>query len=507
MLGFSGKYRLEQRLGGGGMAEVFLASTMGAEGFQRPVAIKRVLPSFSQDAQFATMFVNEARISAMLRHPNIVQVLDFDRDGDGRLFLVMELVEGKDLDDLARSGMLPVPIAVHVVAEVLEGLAHAHEMTTADGRPLGLVHRDISPHNVLVSWDGAVKVSDFGIAKAMLASGAGQSGQIKGKPLYMAPEQVTSPESVDQRADLFATGVMFYELLTGRRVYQGTTNDEILTDVIQVARGWRQVVAPNVARPDLPWDVAQAAAMLLAPDRRQRFASARDALDALLRTTSAPTRGTMMLAELMAHRFPTEVPRRRMSAQQRANAPTVRPEQLAEAVAGSEVVRQKMSAETRTITPTPAKAIETVPGKRTARGRGANLPLIVGLAALAAVIAAGATLLVIRGRHTSAPAPDAAAAARSTVVDAGLAPPPPALDAAPALDASVASAPIDAAPVAHGSSKPTGGRPGKPGKAIDAGVARPVEDRPVEDKPPVGDKPGSGTNDDCSGQDGIPGCR
>ncbi len=120
------KYQYDRRLGGGGMAEVFLGTTIGAEGFQRPVAIKRVLPSFSQDQHFATMFVNEARISAMLRHPNIVQVLDFDRDPEGRLFLVMELVEGKDLSELSRIGQMPIPVVVYAIAEVLEGLAHAH---------------------------------------------------------------------------------------------------------------------------------------------------------------------------------------------------------------------------------------------------------------------------------------------------------------------------------------------------------------------------------------------
>jgi serine/threonine-protein kinase len=475
----AGKYKFERRLGGGGMAEVFLAHTVGAEGFQRPVAIKRVLPSFSEDAQFSTMFVNEARISAMLRHPNIVQVFDFDRDAEQRLFLVMELVEGKDLDDLARSGALPVPVVVHVIAEVLEGLAHAHDMTTPDGRALGLVHRDISPHNVLVSWDGAVKVSDFGIAKAMLASSAMQSGMIKGKPLYMAPEQVTSPDSIDSRADLFAVGVMFYELLTSKRVYQGTTNEEVLTDVIQVARGWRQLVAPNVARPDLPWDVSQVASMLLAPDRQQRFASARDALDALLRTTSAPTRGTLMLSQLMSERFPTEVPRRRMTPQQRAALPTVRPDQLAD-LAGSAVAKQRMSAETRTIEPvpatagTPAPAAETVPGRKRG-GEKSRVAMIAALAAAAAVVAGGVTLLIVKsakGTPKSPPAPvliDAAPAAVS----------PPPIDAGPApapVDAAPAPAPVDAAPPPD-ARKGSGSKPPKPPhKQPDAGVTKPTRD-------------------------------
>ncbi|MCB9559800.1 MAG: serine/threonine protein kinase [Kofleriaceae bacterium] len=397
----TGKYRYQRRLGGGGMAEVFLGTTVGAEGFSRPVAIKRVLPSFSGDPQFAQMFVNEARLSAMLRHPNIVQVLDFDRDGEGRLFLVMELIEGKDLDDLAAAGPVPVPVVVHLISEVLRGLAHAHEMTTPDGRPLGIVHRDVSPHNVLLSWDGGVKVSDFGIAKAMLASGAGRSGSIKGKPMYMAPEQVLAPDSLDHRADIFATGVMCYELLTGRRLYQGHTNEEILTDVIQVARGWRPLVAPSVLRPELPWDVAQATLMMLAPDRNHRFASARDAFEALLRTTSASARGGELLEELLAARFPAEAPRRAHRSSG-AHALLANPDGATYvvspspggAVAGGGAVatpgtprpsgvRAQMDAETRTLEPAPratprppAGDVPTAPGKRRRRKR-SPWPLLV----------------------------------------------------------------------------------------------------------------------------------
>jgi eukaryotic-like serine/threonine-protein kinase len=454
----AGKYEYERRLGGGGMAEVFLGRIRGTEGFQRPVAIKRVLPSFSQDPQFAAMFINEARISAMLRHPNIVQILDFDRDEDGRLFLVMELVEGKDLDAVGKAGRLPVPVVVWIISEVLEGLAHAHEMTTPDGRPLGLVHRDISPHNVLVSWDGGVKVSDFGIAKAMLASGVSQSGMIKGKPLYMAPEQVIDPARVDHRADLFAVGVMFYELLTGRRVYQGTTQEEILTDVIQLARGWRPLVAPNLVRPDLPWDVCQVAVTLLAADREQRFSTAREALDALLHTTTAPTRGAQMLSQVLAERFAADAPRRVMTPQQRAAAPTVVPDALRP---GPSQVRAQMAAETRTIEPVVGTPPVTPPvrtpsvsptgpteaarpprpihragagpvtkesGARSSIGPG----VIIGLAVAAAISAVAVTLALIRGGGGDA-APPAVDAAAPAAVDAAA----PVDAAAAAVDARV----------------------------------------------------------------------
>src|SRR5580765_6432619 len=148
------KYRLDARLGGGGMAEVFVGSTIGAEGFSRKVAIKRVLPGFSDNPAFAQMFVAEAQISARLVHPNIVSVLDFDRDAEGRLFLVMELIDGKDLDALIGSGMLPWPVVIFVIGEILRGLGFAHDLP-AGSDLRGIVHRDISPHNVLLSWEGA----------------------------------------------------------------------------------------------------------------------------------------------------------------------------------------------------------------------------------------------------------------------------------------------------------------------------------------------------------------
>ena len=219
MVGSSGKYRLDARLGGGGMAEVFVGAAVGAEGFSRKVAIKRVLPGFSDNPAFAKMFVDEAQISARLVHPNIVSVLDFDRDADNRLFLVMELVEGQDLDALMATGLLPFPVVIFVIGEVLRGLGHAHDLPVgADLR--GIVHRDVSPHNVLLSWEGAVKVSDFGIAKARAASEATASVFIKGKPAYMSPEQANG-QALDGRSDLFAVGVMLWEMLVGRRLFVG----------------------------------------------------------------------------------------------------------------------------------------------------------------------------------------------------------------------------------------------------------------------------------------------
>jgi hypothetical protein len=462
------------------------------------VAIKRVLPSFSEDAHFSTMFINEARLSAILRQPNIVQVLDFDRDVEGRLFLVMELVEGKDLSDIIETGTMPIPIVIHAITEALKGLAHAHEMTTPEGKPLGIVHRDISPHNVLVSWDGAVKVSDFGIAKAMLASGAGQSGMIKGKPLYMSPEQVTAPDTVDHRADLFAIGVMLFEMLTGQRVYQGATHEEVLTDVIQVAKGWRQLIPPSQLRPDVPWDVAQVAMMLLAPDRQHRFASARDAIDALHQVQCATPRGGDLLADLLLERFPGQAPPRvaRRSgvrpgivAGPQGATWVVTPPPQGGIASGTPDVRAQMAAPTRTITPAQAaesspRQTQTMPERPLAMPGRSRAPWI---AVLLVVAVAGIVIAVLatRGRNSDTSPSGARAydAAAGSTLDAGAmkaaadASVPVAIDAAPAAppDAATRAPKPDA-----GTGKPH--RP-KPGKGSDSGSSTGIHEIDIGDGP------------------------
>jgi serine/threonine protein kinase len=324
MSGFSEKYRLDQRLGGGGMAEVFLGSTVGAEGFSRKVAIKRVLPGYSDNPDFAKMFVAEARISSRLAHPNIVSVLDFDRDAENRLFLVMELVEGKDLDALASSGMLPFPVIIFVMSEVLRGLGHAHDLPVVADVPLGshtirsmkgVVHRDVSPHNVLLSWEGAVKVSDFGIAKAREASSATASVFIKGKPAYMSPEQANG-ESLDGRSDLFAVGVMMWEMLVGRRLFVGEDTRATLAAVL-----FGQVPWPRALRPDVPPDLERVVMKLLERDLPARYQSAEQAIADLLECQAAPRDGREVLRRTLAERFPQQAPVRHSVLRQRGATP------------------------------------------------------------------------------------------------------------------------------------------------------------------------------------------
>ena len=303
------------------MAEVFLASTVGAEGFSRKVAIKRVLPGFSNNPAFSQMFVDEARISSRLSHPNIVSVLDFDRDPEGRLYLVMELVNGKDLDALCSSGPLPFPVIIYTISEMLRGLGHAHDLPAhPDDIPVtgetiramkGLVHRDVSPHNVLLSWEGAVKVSDFGIAKARTAAEATASVFIKGKPAYMSPEQANG-QALDGRSDLFAVGVMLWEMLVGRRLFTGEDTRATLAAVL-----FGQIPRPRQLRPEIPKDLERVTMKLLERDLPARYATAEDAIHDLLECDDAPKAGREVLIKTLAERFPAEAPVRNSILRQR----------------------------------------------------------------------------------------------------------------------------------------------------------------------------------------------
>jgi serine/threonine protein kinase len=316
MFGISGKYRLDHRLGGGGMAEVFLGSMVGAEGFSRKVAIKRVLPGFSDNPAFGQMFVAEAQISAQLQHPNIVSVLDFDRDSENRLFLVMELVEGRDLDALVSSGLLPIPLVIFVISEVLRGLGHAHDLPVSTSTLRGIVHRDVSPHNVLLSWDGAVKVSDFGIAKAREASAATASMLIKGKPAYMSPEQANG-EQLDGRSDLFAVGIMLWEMLVGRRLFVGDDTRATLAAVL-----FGQVPRPRSLRGEIPKDLERVVMKLLERDLPARYPTAEAAIRDLLACHDAPKDGRELLMKVLAERFPQNAPIRGSALRSRGGVPS-----------------------------------------------------------------------------------------------------------------------------------------------------------------------------------------
>src|SRR5688500_10673044 len=215
-----GKYQLLRKLATGGMAEVWLARQMGIEDFRRNVVLKRILPHLAEDVEFVQMFLNEAKIAARFTHPNIAQIYDLGAEA-GSYFIAMEYVHGEDLGRIMRkawsSGQwLTKPLAVRIISLACDGLYYAHTRADEHGRPLKVVHRDVSPQNILVSFDGSVKLVDFGIAKAADQASLTKSGAIKGKFAYMSPEQA-SGKPLDNRSDIFALGLVLYELLTGVR--------------------------------------------------------------------------------------------------------------------------------------------------------------------------------------------------------------------------------------------------------------------------------------------------
>jgi serine/threonine-protein kinase len=224
-----GKYRPIAELGRGGMAVVYLAASQGPRGFSKLVVVKQLKEEFSSDNEFSAMFVDEARLAARLNHPNIVQTYEVEEQG-GRFFIVMEYLEGQPLSQVrTRLSKLGAPLRdqqARVLRDVLEGLHHAHELVDYDGTKLFVVHRDVSPHNVIITYGGEAKLVDFGIAKAADSTSQTRTGVIKGKLAYMAPEQAFG-KPVDRRADIFSIGVILWEAITGRRMWKGNAEGAI----------------------------------------------------------------------------------------------------------------------------------------------------------------------------------------------------------------------------------------------------------------------------------------
>jgi len=268
-----GRYKIVRKVADGGMAEIFLATQIGREGFQKPVILKRIHSTIYADPQFRNMFIDEAHISMGLSHSNIVQILDLGV-GNGRYFLVMEVVDGWDLGRVLHRAAtvetpLPRELGLYVTAEVCRALAYAHGKTDlVSGRPLGIVHRDVSPQNILLSEQGEVKLTDFGIAKAMGKREQTGTGVVKGKVAFMSPEQALG-KAIDARSDLFAVGTVLYQLMVGVRPFEAPTDLEILLRVQKA--DFRP--AHEVAR-DLPPQVAAiiARSMQLEPDLRYQSA-------------------------------------------------------------------------------------------------------------------------------------------------------------------------------------------------------------------------------------------
>lgn len=271
-----GRYRVDSVLARGGMGEVFLGRIDGEHGFERPIVIKVIRNDLVTDERVAMMFVDEARIAASLHHRNIVQIVDFDRF-DGGVFLVTEHVDGCDLRQLLRElrSAPPLPLAVAIVAELATGLHAAHEAKAGDGQLLQLVHRDISPSNVLLGIHGEVKLADFGVAKARTRSYHTVSGTIKGKAPYMSPEQILGGQ-LDRRSDIYSVGVLMFELVTRTRLFSGLGNARAMQTILA-----GDIPDPVGRRSDIPSALAEIMKRALAFDRDQRYATAADLVDDL----------------------------------------------------------------------------------------------------------------------------------------------------------------------------------------------------------------------------------
>jgi eukaryotic-like serine/threonine-protein kinase len=274
-----GKYFLLERMNVGGMAEVFRAKAFGVEGFERLVAVKRILPNIAEDKEFIEMFVDEAKIAVQLNHANIAQIFDLGVV-DGSYYIALEHIHGRDLRSIfdrcgSQGAPMPVAQACFVVMKVCEGLDYAHNKRDQAGNELNLVHRDVSPQNVLVSFEGEVKIIDFGIAKAAGKGSKTQAGILKGKFGYMSPEQVRGLP-IDRRSDIFSCGIVLYELLTGERLFQGESDFSTLEKVRNV-----EILPPSTYNRNIPDELERIVLKALARDVEDRYQNAIDLHDEL----------------------------------------------------------------------------------------------------------------------------------------------------------------------------------------------------------------------------------
>jgi serine/threonine protein kinase len=302
-----GKYFLVDKIAMGGMAEIFKAKTFGHGGFENLVVIKRILSHLSENEQFVRMFMDEAKVSALLQHNNVVRIYDFGRMREN-YFIAMECVDGKDVKLILRKlaerrKILPREFAVYIAMEAAKGLDYAHKRTTLQGQPLSIVHRDVSPSNILVSYSGEIKVADFGIVKAANCAESTDAGMLKGKFEYMSPEQA-SGKDLDRRSDVFSVGIILHEMLTGRRLFK--SDDEIKT-LERIKAG--DVDPPSTLNPTVPARLDEIVMRALARETEDRYQEARELHADLLEFLypASPDLTQQSLAHFMAELFSDEM--------------------------------------------------------------------------------------------------------------------------------------------------------------------------------------------------------
>ncbi|HET7826393.1 MAG TPA: serine/threonine-protein kinase [Anaeromyxobacter sp.] len=488
-----GKYRLVEPLASGGMADLWRAEVSGAEGVVKEVALKLVRGEHAEKSAFVKMFVQEARLAARLSHANVVQMFEFG-EVEGRYYISMELVRGRHLGQVQerareRGVRLGVARAVHVGAEVAKALAYAHRAADG-GRPLGLVHRDVSPHNVLVSFEGEVKLADFGIARAMNLSEATDPGTVKGKLAYMSPEQARGGGAVDARADVFALGVVLWELCTGRRLLARDSDAATLAAVL----GDEPLSPPSAWNEEVPEELDRAVLGALERDPERRTRSAQDVATALsavlLRVARTPD--DVDLRAFMQRLFPDEAARASSGATAQ-EATKVRPAPAAAqpGPAGEAAAASGEESATRT-----AAAAEGRAGASRWRWRWA------AAAAVAAIAAGGGVAWSARGTRakggagvtmsagatstsTSSPTSTPTAAPSPTSTATGTSPPASTSTSTPA---STSTSTGTATPTSTSTETASSNAPPSQLAAVEEGapVGRPAAARPVETAHQIG---------------------
>ncbi len=394
-----GRYEVTARLAAGGMAEILLGRLTGPSGFERAVVIKRIHPHLALSVDFREMFLDEARIAARIHHPNVAQVHELGQDGD-ELFLVMEYVAGESCSGLQRRALvrkqpLPAALALHIVAEACAGLHAAHELVGTDGEPLSLIHRDISPENILVAYDGSAKLLDFGVAKAANRIAQTEAGVVKGKFAYMSPEQ-SRGEALDRRSDIFSLGVVLYELLAARRLFRRENQPATLKALWSL-----DIVPPSTHDATLPPEVDEVCLRALSRDPVGRFPSAAEMRAALLtaaRGLQGPAAAEQALAAYMAELFDDRIAAKKAMLRHVSHGSDVTEVPAAEADSGVELPTvEGASLPARVETPPPG-------GRRRAA---------FGVAAVVAAAGAGYFASTLGGAEPKSPAAAAAASAES----------------------------------------------------------------------------------------------
>ena len=475
-----GRYQLLTPIASGGMAQVYVGRALGEGGFQRLVAIKRILPGLTDDPRFVDMFLDEGRIAGLITSPHVVQVLDVARTKDNELLMVLELIRGVALHEILRAAIarktrIPVPVLVGVLAQAADGLAAAHEATSPEGVPMNIVHRDVSPQNILVGEDGRARLADFGVARALHRRTSTQNGELRGKLGYFAPEQVRGqPATV--RSDLFSLGVVAWECLAGERLFRAATPLETLREI-------RTKPAPplHIVRDDVPAALAACVDRALAKTDSVRFASARELASALRESVeeATPTEIARVVRDLAGDQIRALDDKIRAALVEGPTTPRLGTPASAGAARTVDLFQVDSDTTTQLVTPSDmelsASDLEPVTDMRgTERRRAWLLWFALGLGAAALL---GIALAASVPTHRAEPAGDPVA--QNTSPAATTVPEP-----APTLVPPVEAQPAAATPATPDAPPAPVTEPREPSPAPTLALSQP-EEEPVETPPPV----------------------